>query len=134
MQTLLARLEKGGIGPKAMRKVVQDLAYAAVEAHDRIDAHQQEQISSWKARAGIGRRPARAERATRSKRKPPLHEKVGRDRWFKKPCPRCHAAKDKECINDDKIGGGSLRQTLHDERLQSAPPLLWAEPVGGPEE
>ncbi|MCX4902333.1 hypothetical protein [Streptomyces sp. NBC_00892] len=120
VQTLLARLEKGGIDQplKAMRKVVQDLAYAAVEAHDHLDAHQQEQISSWKARAGIGRRPARAERAARSKRKPPLHEKVGRDRWFKKPCPRCHAAKDKECINDDKVGSGRLRQIPHDERLQ----------------
>ncbi|MGW1106135.1 zinc finger domain-containing protein [Streptomyces sp. NPDC002540] len=118
VQMLLMRLEKGGLGPKTMRKVVQDLAYAAVEAHDHIDAHQQEQISSWKARAGIGRRPTRAERATRPKRKPPLHEKVGRDRWLKKPCPRCHAAKDKECTNDDKGSIGRLRRIPHDERLQ----------------
>ncbi|NUK23706.1 hypothetical protein HRW08_13645 [Streptomyces lunaelactis] len=127
VHTLLTTLQRRGVGQrrKPMRDLVRELLQAAAEAGDCIDPQQQRQIDAWKARAGLDRRPppvsprqAQSEPARRSTRKRPLHDQVARRSWFKKQCPRCLAAKDRECLNDDGVGTGSLRQIPHDERLQ----------------
>ncbi|MFI0716395.1 hypothetical protein ACH4SK_38540 [Streptomyces inhibens] len=128
VQTLLATLERRGVGQprKTMRKLVKELVHAAAGAGVHVDTQQQRQIGVWKTRADVGRPPAMttrqapapAERESRPKRKPPLHEQVGRRSWFKKPCPRCLAAKGRDCLNDDGVGNSSLRQLPHDERLR----------------
>jgi hypothetical protein len=94
-------------------------------ATDRVDAYQCQQIDTTKTGAGLDRlprvqasRPASRGRAPRPKQKPLLHEQVAQRSWFNLPCPRCHAAKGRHCLNDDGIGNGSQRQFPHDERLR----------------
>ncbi|MFE4018541.1 hypothetical protein ACFXPZ_14120 [Streptomyces sp. NPDC059101] len=130
VRALLAKLERQGVGQprKTMRKLVKELMFAAAGAGVHVDAQQQQQIDLWKARVGLSKPPAQVtrqapapapiEHVPRSKRKPPLHELVERRSWFKEPCPRCLAAKDRSCLNDDGVGNRSLRQFPHDERLR----------------
>ncbi|MEU0646047.1 hypothetical protein [Streptomyces umbrinus] len=126
VEELLAILERGQ-ARKTTRKLVKDLMYAAAEAGGRLSGRQQEQVNGWKARSDTGRPAARTTRkppvpplprSLRQKRKPLLHERVDRGSWFQQPCPRCHAARGKACLNDDGIGNGKRRQLPHDERLQ----------------
>ncbi|WP_258320921.1 hypothetical protein [Streptomyces sp. S1D4-14] len=126
VRTLLANLRRRGRGQprEAMRETVRQLLQAAEEAGDRIDPRERDQVNSWKKRAGLDTpsaqavRPAPGERAPKQKREPLLHERVERRSWFKKPCPRCGAARNTDCLNDDGVGNGSRRQLPHDERLQ----------------
>ncbi|MEU1375950.1 hypothetical protein ABZ442_20150 [Streptomyces triculaminicus] len=127
VHTLLASLQRHGANQQRgpTRDTVRQLLQAAKKAGGRIDARQQRQIDTWKARARLDKPPAQAagsvpgkDRLRPKKRKPPLHEQVERRSWFKKPCPRCLAAKGKDCLNDDGVGNGSRRQLPHDERLQ----------------
>ncbi|WP_329127199.1 zinc finger domain-containing protein [Streptomyces sp. NBC_01465] len=128
VQALLAALERGGVGQprKPMRRMVKELELAATSIGVQLDAQQRNQIDIWRRRAEAPRprepRPrtpaAPGERGARPQRKPPLHEQVARRLWLKKPCPRCRAAKGAACLNDERVGGGSLRQIPHDERFQ----------------
>ncbi|MGW2082132.1 zinc finger domain-containing protein [Streptomyces sp. NPDC001939] len=119
-----------------MRSLVKVLIRAAADAGDRVTAGQAAEIADWQERAGLDKpvpaagslaeaRAAAAQRtrnkqdgAGQQKRTRPLSDRVARRFWITRKCPRCHAVKGRNCVNDGRTGTGEVRQVPHSERLK----------------
>lgn len=52
-------------------------------------------------------------------RKVPLHEKVARRFWIRRPCPLCDAKAGQDCTDPGEAGGTAVRREHgHDERIE----------------
>ncbi|MFF7342007.1 hypothetical protein ACFZAT_32485 [Streptomyces sp. NPDC008163] len=52
-------------------------------------------------------------------RKVPLHEKVARRFWIRRPCPVCDAKAGQDCTDPGEAGGAAVRREHgHDERIE----------------
>ncbi|MEU5958771.1 hypothetical protein [Streptomyces sp. NPDC047525] len=119
-----------------VRDLVKVLLQAAAEAGTHVADKEAGEVAGWQERAGLatftpagGVAAARAAAAQRMKNKQEAAgerpkqkrsrpDRVARRFWIQNKCPRCHAGRGKNCVNDTRSGTGEVRKVPHAERVK----------------